>query len=146
MRFPDSNPADIHPGRPISGPEALLRTIESSYAFASIGRCDIGDRGLVRSRPFSNVVGAPWATGEHTRPKYRCLQHKRQSKPHEFIGIGPTDATKTYNFIWFGDTHGSKPYKLMGFRWAYPPVRPGSGGRFAIGFAQHDGPTGRRAA
>ncbi len=35
--FPGKNPATIRPGRPIYGPEALLRTIEQQHAAPSLG-------------------------------------------------------------------------------------------------------------
>ncbi len=34
--FPGSSPPKIRPGRPISGPEALLRHIEYEYSFGSM--------------------------------------------------------------------------------------------------------------
>ncbi len=110
--FPVQSPTEVRPGRPISGPEALVR---------NVGHIVTGPL-RISSHPLEFMMAE--FTGYARVHHYRCLRHERPSKPHEFIGFGVMDATKPKTNMGFGDIHGPKRYECMGLRWEFISQTP----------------------
>ncbi len=110
--------AEIRAGRPITGPEAILRNIGRTFG--------PDRRGRPRRLPLKRGLGPDSGRSHHlpTGAPYRRLRNKLPTKPYEFFGFGARNATKPYKFTWFSDIHGSKPYKCTRSRWTFISQTP----------------------
>ncbi len=133
--FPGSSPPKIQPGRPISGPEAVLCNIEyihntrTASAEAPPPGCGPPKAGRRADSGALQVAVRPTCGPEGRFPARIGVAIFNFDfdfgPPYKFIGCGDIHGPKPYKFIRFGDIHGPKPYNFIGFCKCPAKMRPG---------------------